>query len=746
MGNLGVNLELASALSLGHSALLFAWFANPAMLWGLAAASLPILIHLLNRRKFREMRWAAMRFLLAAIRKNQRRIRIEQWLLLAIRTLIVVLVVTAMAKPFLESLGAIPLLPGQRTHWVIVLDGSMSMDYATNDTTRFDQAKHVASQLVKDARPGDGLSVVLMADPPRSIVGAPAFNHDAVLKEIAETALPHGGTNLRASFEKVLEVLEASPIPRKEVVFLTDLQAASWARAKGPIDEGMARALARLAAKRPRSSVIDLGTSGAENRAVTELALSPTIVTPGTPAVARAVVRNLGRTASDSVRVRMLADGRIGPEQSIALGPGEEQAVAFTYEFSAPGEHLIEVQIDEDPLKLDNQRWRSVPVREAVRVLLIDGEPNTEPFRSESDFLAVALAPESDSNGSPSPIQVEVASESQLAGRDLAPYDAVVLCNVARVSQAEVSALEGYLKQGGGVVIFGGDQVVAENYNQHLFAAGKGLLPAEFGAVIGDPRKQEDPFTFDPLQFKHPIIAAFGGEAPDVVASLTNVKTARYHKLRLPKGSPAVVALGFRTGDPAIVETPRSRGRVVLVATSADTGWTNWPQHLSYPPVMEQIVMEAAAGRAAERNVQVGQPIEQAYPSAGAGAVAIIQRPSGAPAAAKLQTDGDISTLRFDRTDISGTYRVQVGSPLDLDSAFAVNVDPRESDPAKLDQAALKEALPGWDFVYDNDWRPLTSNAASVGQRGELHRPLLWTLLALLFVESVLAWRFGHHG
>ena len=65
-------------------------FASPPLLWGLAAASLPIIIHLLNRRKFREMPWAAMRFLLAAIRKNQRRIRIEQWILLAVRTLIII--------------------------------------------------------------------------------------------------------------------------------------------------------------------------------------------------------------------------------------------------------------------------------------------------------------------------------------------------------------------------------------------------------------------------------------------------------------------------------------------------------------------------------------------------------------------------------------------------------------------------------------------------------------------------------
>jgi hypothetical protein len=746
MWNWAAPLDLSSALSAGSSALVFGWFTNPAMLWGLGAASIPIIIHLLNRRKFREVRWAAMRFLLAAMRKNQRRIKIEQWLLLAIRTLVILLVVTAMAKPFLESLGAIPLLPGQRTHWVIVLDGSMSMDYATAETTRFEQAKTVATQLVKATRQGDAMSVVLMADPPRSIIGAPAFNRDAVLKEIAEISLPHGGTNLRATFDKVNEVLDASPIPRKEVVFLTDLQTASWNPTKSKPDEGLTRALALLAAKRPRSLVIDVGATGAENRAITDLAVTPTIVTPGIPVVARAVVRNFSGKPADNVRVRLLVDGQLGPEPPpVTLEPGEDQPVAFTYEFAAPGEHILEVQLDDDPLKLDNHRWRAVPVREAVRVLLIDGDPKTEGFRSETDFLAVALSPEADSSGSPSPIQVEVASESQLAGRDLAPYDTVVLCNVSRVSPAEVSALDGYLKQGGGVVIFGGDQVVAENYNQYLFVGGKGLLPAEVGATFGDPQKQEDPFLFDPLQFKHPIIAAFGGEAPDVVASLTNVKTARFHRLRVPKNSTAAVALAFRNGDPAIVEMPRYRGRVIQVATSADTAWTNWPMHQSYPPVMEQIIMQAAAGRAAERNVQVGQVIEQAFPPTGADASVTVQRPTGPPALTKLVADGDVSALKFDKTDLSGSYRVQVGAPVSSDGVFAVNIDPHESDPAKLDHAGLKEALPNWEFFYDNDWRPLSSNASSVGQRGELHRPLLWAVLTLLIIESIVAWRFGHH-
>src|SRR5207253_3659963 len=117
--------------------------------------------------------------------------------------------------------------------------------------TRFDQAKALAARLVKDARRGDAISVVLMGDPPKVVIGDPSPNHDEVLKEIHEVTLPHGRTNLVASFHKIDEVLEASTIPQKEIVFLTDLQVASWRRPEGADNEGLKRVLARIEARRP---------------------------------------------------------------------------------------------------------------------------------------------------------------------------------------------------------------------------------------------------------------------------------------------------------------------------------------------------------------------------------------------------------------------------------------------------------------------------------------------------------------
>src|SRR5580698_9878312 len=93
--------------------LAFGFGALPMLGW-LAAAAAPILIHLWNKRKYREVPWAAMEYLLAAMRKNARRIQLEQWLLLAVRTLLIVLLVLAVAQPYAEQLG-LSFVGGQRT-------------------------------------------------------------------------------------------------------------------------------------------------------------------------------------------------------------------------------------------------------------------------------------------------------------------------------------------------------------------------------------------------------------------------------------------------------------------------------------------------------------------------------------------------------------------------------------------------------------------------------------------------------
>ena len=183
-----------------------------------------------------------MRFLIAAMRKNQRRVRVEQWLLLAVRTLIILLVVLAMAKPFLESAGRGRPLPGPEA---ALGAGARRVDEhgrprrtTSPGSTR---RKDIARRLVKDARQGDAFERRPDGRPaPGGHRQGPAFNKDEVLKtEIDALTLPHGGTDLAATFARWTRCWAPATLPSKEVVFLTDLQAASWRR---PGSEGGRRA------------------------------------------------------------------------------------------------------------------------------------------------------------------------------------------------------------------------------------------------------------------------------------------------------------------------------------------------------------------------------------------------------------------------------------------------------------------------------------------------------------------------
>src|SRR5438067_2485341 len=189
-------------------ALLAFFFSGPFSVLATAAAavSIPIIIHLLNRKRFRVVPWAAMRFLLAAQKRTVRKLRVEQWLLLAIRTLLILLLILAMISvlPWTEPLWN-RLFPGGvgpttaktgRTHRIIVIDGSFSMGRRHEDGTSFERACALAKRLVQEAPAGDGFSLLLLGSPAQTIVPGPSDNGNNVASEIQELRLPHGNSDL----------------------------------------------------------------------------------------------------------------------------------------------------------------------------------------------------------------------------------------------------------------------------------------------------------------------------------------------------------------------------------------------------------------------------------------------------------------------------------------------------------------------------------------------------------------------
>jgi len=745
---------LHSTLDTLHSLLFAFTFAHPAMLGWLAAAAAPILIHLWSRRRYRETAWAAMEYLAAALRRSRRRILLEHWLLLAVRTLVVILAVLAVAEP-IEDLGGLAAAPGERHHRVLVLDGSFSMAYKSGDKTRFDRAKEIAARIVHESAQGDGFTLVLLSSPPRVIVGKPALEPRDFLKELSLLELPHTTADLPGTLKEVEQVLLAARrdeprLTREEIYFLTDLGRVGW---------GMDRVdAATLAEFRQRSErlaeeaslvLIDLGQPDAENVAVTAIRARAPFATLDRDFEIEATLRSFPPRAHAGQPVELVADGRRVTQQHVDVPASGEATVKFSYRFDSPGDHALEVRTEGDSLEVDNHRWIAVPVKDSIPVLCVDGRSSAGAPDAATRYLVLALSPQAGPGGR-GLVRPEVVAESRLSELSLDRYDCVFLADVAQFTAGEARLLATYVTGGGSLVVFLGDRVQPDRYNAELGGDRPGrirLLPARLGNIVDRAETR-----LDPLGYRHPIVDAFRGRER---AGLLTAPVAKHVRLVLPERSKARVALALASGDPLVVEEPIGRGRVVLVATSADTTWNYLPLWPSYVPLVQEMLNFLVGAQVQRRNVAVGEPLAGTLPSTAGEAPLVVRDPRGHSEPVRPRRESGLNVWSYTDTLISGIYLVGRTEPSDVHrappvsrtDAFAVNVDPTESDLAPITAEQLHdEVWPGIPFVHQTTWQDVEPPVfGRAGRASPWAKDLLCGMMMLLVFETFLARRFGHH-
>lgn len=750
----------------------------PAMLWGLGLASLPILIHLLNRHRHQVIDWAAMKWLLAAVKKRQRSIRLEQWLLLALRTLVLVLVILAMAKPTLEEARALFVADTPATHHILVFDNSMSMQYALANWNRWERAKGQAQAILDGADTGDLASVVVMGVAATILVGDPSPYLRDVTEEIDAIKPEHGPGRVEAAMDQVLEILKLSRATRRRVYFITDLQRSGWlagdegganladAAAPGPAENGEAaesKEVADLGAKLRAISaqadftIVDVGGGEASNLAVVDVELGEPLLVRGRSAVVQARIGNFSPVAANDLAVELIVDGEVERSQTLSVPPGEQRTAALPFTPRDPGEKVIGVRLADDPLRVDNQRWLVARARESLAVLIVDGDPSGEAFQAEGDYLRVALAPGGDGDsGGPtgaagagvtrddSLIQPRTKLESDLLETDLENWDMIALCNVGQLTAVETRRLEDYVRAGGGLVFFLGGRTNLAAYNERLFADGAGLLSARLLEVVSKEKGDASAFRFDPLGYRHPIVQLFQDRED---AGLLSAKTQRYVRAKLPEGSAAQVALAFDSGDPAVIVSRFGRGRVGLVTTSVSLDWTNWPISHSFVPVVQELVLEIVSGKVRAPRTLVGEALEASLPPSSPADSATWTLPNGESRVVPTRGEEPSGPRQvvLGETPLAGVYGLKLQGD-EGPRSLAVNTWPRESDLARLTPDDLRSLYPGWEFSVIERWEEsATLVSAGMGSGGDLVRPLLYGALMLLFVETWLARRFSHH-
>jgi hypothetical protein len=701
---------------------------NPLWWFGLGGAAIPVLIHLFHRQRLVRIRWAAMRFLQEIHRKSSQRLRLHHLLLLLLRILIVALLAMAFGRPFLKGRGVLASAFAARDV-LVVLDRSMSMDAGPGGANFFETVREKVIAYAEGLPRGS--RVALLAFPGDEEGELPVFSSDRETFASAVRAVrpAYGGFGLEAAVARVSRVVDQASLPALETVWFTDVQKGSW-EVDAP---GMKDGLVALAGKVP-FRIVDLVGRPRSNVAIGAPDIRRLIVGTGEPVQVDFTVHHFGPDPLVDQEVGLWVDGQMKSSRRVTVERGGEQTVSFFPVLAEAGFHRVECRLGHDSLLLDNRSYGSVRVSETYPVILIDGEPAAEPIDAETLYLEHALAShgrggEGQAGATFAP---RVRPYSEFRAEELESVSLAVLANVPSLPLEQAEALEGFVRGGGGVICFLGDQVDAGFYNDAWYRGGEGMFPARLGEPVGLETPVEERFV---LEGRHPITEPFMGEG---VQFLAHPLIEGYVKTEVDEKVPARVVLRYMNSrDPALVERSFGKGRVILVTTGADTEWSTLPGHAAFIPLLDRMVDYAHRGAAARFQMGLGSDRRLPIPAKLAGAAWTALDPEGKRTVLGVLPSEEGPQVRLDRVETPGFYALE--APGEEPIVYAANADPAESDLASTTADRLKERYPGFQF----DWSGSGEDSDGTAARADLWKPALVILVMLVLSESFLAWLFG---
>lgn len=701
--------------------------------------AIPIAIHLLNRRRYKVIEWAAMKYLLEAMKKNRRRLRFESLLLLLARCAVFLLLGLALARPLGCNDSSLASIAGRKIGLhVIVIDDSYSMAYEAGraDTrTHLDQAKKVAKQVVSRLESGSQEVAIITASTPARVLVRRTVDLDAVSNAIDNIQQSFSSTDLSGSLRLAGEIAnDAKTLPNKTLYLVTDCTNSAMQ------SDTQLTTLAQNASSQYRVVIQNLGQANQWNQAVADVRASDQLVRLGFGSDLQADVLGFGGSQTDLNW--KLGDKTLPGSTRIQPGPKPEPITQTQAAFDAPGPVVAEVSIQgNDRLRVDDVRRKVIDVVGDMKVLIVEGKRGLGALESSGSFLRLALAPPTDAGAATNAaryVTPTLISDLELAGKPLGDYRSVLLAGAGAMTRETARQLRGYVESGGSLVIFMGEGVNGENYNATLGA--EGLLPGALVARV-DSAGGDRGFSFDfqPAN-PHPFLGAFRNVEK---SGMEAVQIFTYWRAQVDPARNAQRVLNFKTAspeaqpEPAITVQSIGRGRVVFVATSPDAEWSTLVAKPAYVTLVHELLGGAVGGGEQWLNRTVGDVIE--LPLALNLPAAPVLRESPQKTTPLTRVDRGDGTLVWRSTPMTkpGLYTIEAGSAR---WPVAVNVPIEEADVRTLTADAIRAALGNIDLTLLGDSLPVDEASRA---SNDVSWPILLLLLPLLAAESFMAWRFG---
>jgi hypothetical protein len=638
----------------------------------------------------------------------------------------------AMALPYCpqeEPGGAQSRLP---TSVVYILDDSFSMSVQQEGTSAFEVALDSLEEHLEQVRPWDKVALVLGHHTHTGQATAPVLTASddisAILSSLNQMndALPLT-TDLPAAMAVATEIHREASLPIQQTVIFTDGSRNAWTESDVPpealIGLGDVEIIDVWSYHEENIALIDGGFEMSASGIVDEWEIWATVI-------------NNGDLEYEDVRIDLYINGEISGSTTVSLSADETRTERFVVALSGVtfGHAEFILSFPSSTLVLDDHYFLTLNLSREARVLLVNGDPRNVPYRDELFYLERALET---GLADDTYFRTTLTTPSQM-GTDLSGFDVVALANVDTLNPDQTEGLIQFVSRGGGLFLSLGSQVDPIQYNQQFQALLPKPLRSYRDICEGDLIDRALTSThIDQLDHEHPIFRIFdlpGGE------SVHSAEFCGYILLEPTPDSAAAVIASFGDGAPALVELSSGAGRIILLTTTIDRDWSDWPIRTSYLPAVRRIFHYL--GRRIPSD-SVTSPVVGLPHSINIEALDIERLILTLPGGSHLSISVEVDQDRIDFTPPEpGHYEVFISSS-DVEQpfpalSFSANLSPVESD------LTVSE---------ESDFSPFIESAlATPGSRPHIeyyqasHRYPLWPIflllaLALLFMESGFAIR-----
>ncbi|MBK6910699.1 MAG: BatA domain-containing protein [bacterium] len=681
-------------------------FLNSALLAALSLGLIPILIHLLNRQRFKQVDFPTLRFLQEMQRQKMRRVRVRQWILLALRTLAILALVFAMARPVLRSEAG--LLGGgeARASVALVLDRTLSMSTEAPSGTRYHELQSRAQEILQSLGANDEIQIVWADATPQLYPETPT-QHRTLLREAIETStVTEGGGDLIAAMGAARALLGQSQNLLKEVYVLSDFSGSAWPAElpQSPIIPDDVRLF-----------VVDVGSEHAVNVGVADARITSRLITPGRPVELSYTARNSGDGEVADRIVGVYVDGKRVAQTRVSLRAGESRTEQIRFVPDGVGELAGYVRLeDTDAFSGDDVRRfvLRVPARLNVAVVGADG-----PARR---LTALALDP---SGRGESFVHVLELIPPQLEAEDWAALDAIFLVDAPAVSGAFGERITAYLQSGRGVFIAGGPNFDTRAHAAWMQSLG---LPAPLEAkALGEAEAHWARVDLD-----HPLFEGIFQEKPaDISPEFTRMLTTT-------RGASSSAIIEGAGGSAFLIEAAQGRGRALFLTSSPDPEWSSLFRAGVFSPLLTASAAYLAGGGA------VGSQFELTI---GEGAEVLLRSAEGV----QYELTQDASSVRLTAVPVTGGQLLKI-PPLSVSGVYSLKQDTRTLRPIVANVPSAESDIA---VVQSNETLALLGGNQSTLKAGqnvetairegrygrELWKLFLYLALALLIAEMFIA-------